>query len=350
MTTQPISPDRLAAFTAAAFAAVGVPAADADLIADSLVQAELWGHMSHGVLRASWYINRIRAGVMQPVTEPEFVVDAGAVAVVDGRDGIGQVITAFATQEAVRRAKAHGVSAVAVRNSNHFGAAQYFTRLAPPQGCIAMLTTNSSPALAPWGGRVKTVGVNPWSIAAPAGTNGMMVMDIANSTVARGKIYVARQKGQPIPLGWAINPAGEPTTNPIEALAGVILPMGEHKGYAISVMWDVLSGVLSGSAFGAGVHGPYQTEQRGGVGHLIIALNIEAFLPLAEFNTRMDQLIAELKSVPLAQGFEEILYPGEIEMRQKDRRQQEGILLPEQTQTDLTQLAAELGLEALLPF
>lgn len=340
----------MAAFTAAAFAAVGVPAADADLIADSLVQAELWGHMSHGVLRTGWYINRIRVGVMQPVTEPEFVVDAGAVAVVDGRDGIGQVITAFATQEAIRRAKAHGVSAVAVRNSNHFGAAQYFTRLAPPQGCIAMLTTNSSPALAPWGGRVKTVGVNPWSIAAPAGSNAMMVMDIANSNVARGKIYVARQKGQPIPLGWAINPAGEPTTNPVEALAGVILPMGEHKGYAISVMWDVLSGVLSGSAFGAGVYGPYQTEQRGGVGHLIIALDIEAFLPLAEFNTRMDQLIAELKSVPLAQGFEEIFYPGEIETRQKARREQEGILLPEQTQADLRQLAAELGLGALLPF
>ena len=177
-----------------------------------------------------------------------------------------------------------------------------------------------------------------------------MVLDIANTVVARGKVFLARQKGLPIPAGWAINAAGEPTTDPAEALAGIILPMGEHKGYSISVALDVLSGVLTGSGFGTGVHGPYQTEHRSGCGHLMIALNIEAFLPLAEFNARMERLIAELKSVPLAKGFDEVFYPGEIEARNEERCLREGLHLPEQTLTDLAQLAKEAGLEALLPF
>ena len=204
--------------------------------------------------------------------------------------------------------------------------------------------------MAPWGGREKIVGNNPWSVAAPAGAHPPMVLDIANTAVARGKIFLARQKGVPIPVGWAINAAGEPTTDPVEALAGVLLPMAEHKGYAISVMLDVLSGVLTGSAFGTGVHGPYQTEHRGGCGHLMLALNIEAFLPPAEFNARMEKLIADLKAVPLAKGFDEVFYPGEIEALNEARFLTEGLHLPDQTLADLAKLARETGLESLLPF
>jgi LDH2 family malate/lactate/ureidoglycolate dehydrogenase len=187
-------------------------------------------------------------------------------------------------------------------------------------------------------------------ISKPKETPSLPCLDIANTVVARGKIYLARQKGLPIPSGWAINAAGEATTDPAEALAGVILPMGEHKGYGISVMLDVLSGVLSGSAFGTGVHGPYQTEGRSGCGHLMICLNIEAFLPLSEFNARMEKLIAELKSVPLAKGFEEVFYPGEIEIRTEERHLQEGLQLPEQTLASLAKLARETDLESRLPF
>ena len=345
-----IASGRVTAFAEAVLSAVGLPAADARLVADSLVRADLWGHQSHGVMRLSWYVARIRAGVVHAVTEPELIVDAGAVAVLDGRDGVGQVIASRAAHEAIRRAKLHGVGAVAVRNSNHFGTAAYFTRLAPPEGCIGLLTTNASPAMAPWGGRKKTVGNNPWSVAAPAGSRPPMVLDIANTVVARGKVFLARQRGLPIPAGWAINAAGEPTTDPAEALAGIILPMGEHKGYSISVALDVLSGVLTGSAFGTGVHGPYQTEHRGGCGHLMIALNIEAFLPPAEFNARMERLITELKSVPLAKGFDEVFYPGEIEARNEERYRREGLRLPEQTLADMAKLARETGQEALLPF
>ena len=128
-----------------------------------------------------------------------------------------------------------------------------------------------------------------------------MVLDIANTGVARGKIYLARQKGQPIPEGWAINAEGAPTTDAAEAIDGIILPMAQHKGYAIAVMMDMLSGVLTGSAFGSGVHGPYQTEHRSGAGQFMVALNISAFQSEAEFGSRMERYIAELKSVPLAQ-------------------------------------------------
>lgn len=179
---------------------------------------------------------------------------------IDGHDAMGQVLAAQAADEVVRRAKAHGVAAVGIRNSNHLGTALYFTLRAARQGCVAFLSTNASPAMAPWGGRKKTVGTNPWSWGCPAGAYAPMVLDIANTGVARGKVYLARQKGHPIPEGWAIGPDGAPTTDPSEAIAGIILPMAQHKGYAIAVVMDMLSGVLTGSAFGSRVHGPYQTE------------------------------------------------------------------------------------------
>lgn len=345
-----IAPDLLLDFATAAYARAGMAEPDAYLAADTLVQADLWGHQSHGVLRLPWYVARLRAGVCDPVAQPELVVDAGAIAVMDGHDAMGQVLTARAMEDAIRRAKAHGIGAVALRRSNHFGTAMYFTLMAARAGCVGFLSTNASPAMAPWGGRRKTVGTNPWSWAAPAGALAPMVLDIANTGVARGKIYLARQKGQPIPEGWAITAEGAPTTDPAEAIDGIILPMAGHKGYAIAVMMDMLSGVLTGSAFGTGVHGPYQTEQRSGAGQFMIALDIAAIQPLAEFNARMEGYIAELKSVPLAQGFDEVVYPGELEARNDARHRAEGLSLPPDTLADLRKLADELGLTQQLPF
>jgi LDH2 family malate/lactate/ureidoglycolate dehydrogenase len=342
--------DPLRDYATAVYKAVGMPEADARLAADTLVQADLWGHQSHGVMRLSWYTARLKAGVCNPVARPEFVSEFGAVAVVDGHDAMGQVLTSFAMKEAIRRAKTHGIGAVGLRNSNHFGTAMYFTLMAPPEGCIAFLSTNASPAMAPWGGKKKAVGTNPWSWAAPAGVHAPMVLDIANTGVARGKIYLARQKGLPIPEGWAIDAEGASTTDPSAAIDGIILPMAQHKGYAIALMMDMLSGVLTGSAFGSGVHGPYQTARRSGAGQLVIALNIAAMQPLQEFNKRMEQLVSELKSVPLAKGYEEIVYPGELEARNDTKNRQQGIQLPEDTIKDLAKLARELRLESQLPF
>ncbi len=338
-----IDPDRLLDFAATVYTAAGMPPADAHLAADTLVQADLWGHQSHGVMRLSWYVARLRAGVCCPVAVPDTVVDGGAIGVIDGHDAMGQVLTAHAMQDAIRRARTHGIGAVALRNSNHFGTAMYFTLMAARAGCIGFLATNASPAMAPWGGRKKSVGTNPWSWAAPAGKLAPLVLDIANTGVARGKIYLARQKGLPIPEGWAINAAGAPTTDAAEAIDGIILPMAQHKGYAIAVVMDMLSGVLTGSAFGAGVHGPYQTEHRSGAGQMMIALDISAMQPLSEFEARMERYVAELKSAPLAQGFTEIVYPGEIEARNDARHRVEGLTLPEDTMADLQKIGAALG-------
>lgn len=345
-----VDPQRLLAFATAVYEDAGLPHADAHLVADTLVQADLWGHQSHGVLRLGWYLERVQNGVMKPVTEPEFVLDGGALALIDGHDGVGHVLSVLATREAIRRAKAHGIGAVGVRNSNHFGTCMYYTMMGAREGCMMFLTSNGGPAMAPWGGMKKIIGTNPWSIATPAGRHAPFVVDMANTGVARGKIYLARQKRQPIPLGWALNAAGAPTTDPQEAIDGIILPMAEHKGYAIAMMVDVLSGVLTGSGFLTQVHSPYKTAEKSNCGHLFIALNIEALQPLEQFNARMEQYIAEVKSVPRAQGFDEVFYPGEIEARNDQRNRAEGIDFPDDTLADLSRIANEIGLSEQLPF
>ena len=296
------------------------------------------------MMRLPWYVARLRSGMARPVAEPEMVVDAGAVGVMDGHDAMGQVLTAQAARDAIRRAKAHGIGAVAVRRSNHFGTAMYYTLMAPPEGCIMFLSTNASPAMAPWGGRAKRVGNNPWSWAAPAGRFAPLVLDIANTAVARGKIYLARQRGEAIPPGWALDAQGVPTTDPAAAIAGIIQPMAGHKGYAISVVMDVLSGVLSGSGIGPEVAGPYQAAPRSQAGHLLIALDIQAFQPLDAFNARMEAMIEGLHAAPLARGAQGILYPGELEAVNDARFRHEGITLPADMVADL---AAELGRPSL---
>ena len=154
----------------------------------------MWGHQSHGTLRLGWYLDRIRNGVMKPKTTPEFVVDTNTIALIEGHDGVGHVLTLLAMKEAVRRAKAHGIAAVGVRNSNHFGTCMYYTMAGAREGCAMLLTSNGGPAMPPWGGMKKIIGTNPFSVATPAGRHPPFAMDMANTGVARGKIYLARQR------------------------------------------------------------------------------------------------------------------------------------------------------------
>ncbi|TFV63164.1 Ldh family oxidoreductase [Geodermatophilus sp. DF01-2] len=339
-----IAPQTLRGFGTRVLAALGVPEPDGALVADSLVQADLWGHQSHGFLRLPWYAARLRSGAMRAVTDPVVLSDTGPLVLLDGRDGIGQVLTERARRLAVERARTHGVGVVGVRNSNHFGTAMYFTRRAARDGCVAVLTTNASPAMAPWGGREKRLGTNPWSIAAPGPDGGVVAVDIANTAVARGKIYLAQNRGESIPEGWALSAEGAPTTDPAEGVLGVILPMAGHKGYAITFLMDVLSGALTGSAVGTGVHGPYEAAQRSGCGHLLLALDPEAFGDRAGYEERVRQLIDEVKSTPLAQGFDEVFHPGEVEDRAEAANLAAGgVLLAGQSLSDLHRLADEAG-------
>jgi LDH2 family malate/lactate/ureidoglycolate dehydrogenase len=340
-----VDPTSLRSFGADVLARLGVPRQDAELVSDSLVTADLWGHPSHGVLRLPWYAARLRSGAMRAVTEPTYVVDSGALAVMDGNDGVGQVIADRACADAVGRAGAHGIGVVAVRNSNHFGTAAYWTRRMAEAGCVGILTTNGSPAMAPWGGTARTVGANPWSIATPGGSHPPVVLDIANTGVARGKIYAAAQRGEPIPDTWALDHDGVPTTDPYEAIDGLLAPMAGHKGYAISFLMDVLSGVLTGSGYATDVAGPYVPDRPSRCGHLALALRVDAVIPAEEFAARIDDLIATTKAVPLARGGTEILYPGEMEARAEAAGRTAGAYLPDRTVADLRDLGASCGVD-----
>ena len=243
----------------------------------------------------------------------------------------------------MERARIHGVSAVGVRNSNHFGTAAYFTRRSAEAGCVAFLSTNASPAMAPWGGRTKAIGTNPWSIAAPAGRRGVAVMDIANTAVARGKIYLAAERGEDLPAGWAADENGSPTTDAAQAVHGLILPMAGHKGYVISFMMDVLAGVLTGSSFSSDVAGPYEANKPSGCGHMLLTIDVSVIMPRAEFDARMEALIADVKAVPTAPGVAEIFFPGELEDRNAVRNRGRGIAVADNTWDSLARLAAETG-------
>ena len=338
------APEGLRAFGSEVLETLGVPASDAALVADSLVQADLWGHASHGMLRLPWYAARLRTGAMSPVTEPAVLADSGPLVLLDGRDGIGQVLTERARVLAVERARAHGIGAVGVRDSNHFGTAMWFTRRAARDGVVAVLTTNASPAMAPWGGRQKVLGTNPWSIAAPAPGGRVVAVDIANTAVARGKIYLAKNRGEPIPETWALTADGAATTDPAEGVLGVVLPMAGHKGYAITFLMDVLSGALTGSGVGTDVHGPYDPEARSRAGHLFLAIDPSALGDPADFGSRVQRLIDEVKGVPLAHGFDEVFYPGEVEDRAEAANLAAGgVVLAAESLADLRKLGEETG-------
>jgi LDH2 family malate/lactate/ureidoglycolate dehydrogenase len=347
--TYTVEADTLTQFGTNVLTALGVPTDDAHLLSDSLVVAELWGHSSHGLLRLPWYVERLRSGVMATVTHSGIVVDSGALIVLEGHHGIGQVLTAAAVEVGVERARIHGVSAVGVRNSNHFGTAAYFTRRSAEAGCVAFLSTNASPAMAAWGGRTKAIGTNPWSIAAPAGRYGVAVMDIANTAVARGKIYLAAERGEDVPAGWAADENGSPTTDAEQAVHGLILPMAGHKGYVISFMMDVLAGVLTGSSFGRNVAGPYEADKPSGCGHMLLTIDVSAMMPRADFDARMEALIADIKAVPTAPGVEEIFFPGELEDRNAAGNRGRGIAVADNTWNSLARLAAETGAKLPAP-
>ena len=335
--------DVLTGFATRCVVELGLPETDAALAANSLVQADLWGHPSHGLMRLFWYGARLQSKAINATPNIKMCTDAGALSVIDGDAGMGQVVAQQAMQSATERAQTFGIGAVAVRNSGHFGTAMYFTRQVAMQGCIGFLSTNASPAMAPWGGREKRIGTNPWSWAAPAGKFPPMMLDIANTAVARGKLHVAKAKGEAIPECWAMDADGNITTDAAAGIAGTILPMAGHKGYGMATMVDVLSGILAGGSFGKSITGPYVEEGISGAGHLVIAIDIAACRPLSDFIADMEALISELKSTPRADGVPEIFYPGEPEARSETEKRATGIPLAQATLRELKSGGEALG-------
>lgn len=341
-----IGADPLRDFCQAIFEGVGVPREDARLFADTLVAAELRGVESHGVMRVPHYVARLRGGGVRAVAEVRVVRDQPCVAVIDGCHSLGQVLSVRAMNLAMSKAAAHGIGAVAVRNSSHFGAAAYYAMMAPPRRMIGMAMTNASPVIAPWGGTRPLIGNNPWAVAVPANEEPPVVLDMAMTVAARGWIKLAAQEGRPIPSGWAIDAEGNPTTDPVAALKGLILPVGGYKGYGMALMFELLAGALSGASVLDDVQSMWSGDGPQGLGHVFIALHVGHFTDPADFADRVDGIVRRVRSQPRAPGVERIYVPGEIEHLRMQRNLAGGIPLRASTAAALVACAAELGVPA----
>ena len=315
------------ALAAGTLEGAGVPADDARLVGRCLVRADLRGVDTHGIVRVPAYLNRIERGLVDPAPKLEFEQTAPAAARLDGRNGLGFVVASRAVAHAIELAHTNGLGLVGVRNSTHYGMAATYLLQAIEAGYAAMIFTNASPAIPPWGGRKDMFGTSPFAVGIPAPGSIPFVLDMSPTVVARGKIRKAAREGRPIPEGWALDPEGRPTIDPDAVLAGgSLLPIGGAKGAGLSMMLDILCGVLTGARFGGEVGDQYKRFDRPqGVGHFILLLRSDLFLQAEEVAARMAELARRVKSNPRTEGVEEIFFPGEIEGRREAERLAAGI-------------------------
>lgn len=337
-------------FTRDAFLARGLPEVDAVTIADDLVAADLRGLSSHGVSRIPTYCERLRRKLVNPA--PDIAVDRvlPVAAQVDGDDGMGFIVAHRAMDEAIDMARDAGLGLVAVKRSTHYGMAALYVLQAIEADMISLVFTNSSPALPVWGGRSKFLGAAPLAAGAPGGKLGPYVLDMAMTVIARGKIRLAAQRGDPIPAGLALDSEGRPTTDARKAFEGVCLPFGGHKGAALSMLMEILGGVFTGSAFAGDVINPHlDFSAPQNAGHFFVAIRPDLFMPMQEFRERMDTLVERVKACPRAEGFDEILMPGEPEAREHARRLTAGIPLTADIVAALGEEAGKSGIAAPSP-
>lgn len=331
MSSSPLRPVRVSASAARYFVQSllqkhTVPRENASIVAKCLVDADLRGVDSHGINRIPSYVSRIRHRVLDPTASPTVTKITPVVSQIDAHNGFGSVAAHDAMNAAIRIARDYGIGMVSVKHSNHFGMSASFVQQAVDANMLSLVFTNSSPALPVWGGKDRLMGVSPIACGAPAGEKSIpFILDMAPSIAARGKIYKALRRGKQIPPDWALDEHGAPTTDPASALKGVMLPMGGPKGSALSIMMDVFSGVLSGSAFAGHVTNPYDPSKPADVGHFIIAIKPDLFMSLEEFKERMDYLYSRVVGSKTMSGVERIYYPGEIELLMEKTRMKEGI-------------------------
>lgn len=335
-----VAADDLQRLCTATLVHVGVPPDDAALVAETLVRSEAEGAVSHGIARLPTLVRRIRAGVVAPALRFEVTKESGTVATVDAHDGIGQVVAARAMQLATTKAKAAGLGAVAVRNSSHLGRAGHPAAIAAEAGLIGVAASNASPRLVAAPGARAVLGNNPWAVAVPG--EQIIVVDMANSVVAAGKIRAAQAAGERIPIGWAVDEQGDATSDAQAALSGALLAFGGHKGWALALVVDVLTGVLSGGAYGDDVSAVDDPERPQRSSHLFLALDVAAFIDVTDFRARMDDLTDRL----LQAGGQEGRLPGQASAATRARRTAEGIPIRASTVEAIGAVRREAGLAA----
>jgi LDH2 family malate/lactate/ureidoglycolate dehydrogenase len=333
------------------FSAAGSSAEASRRVAHSLVESNLAGHDSHGVIRVPSYVRSIQSGRLRPEGQIRVIKENASTALLDCGYTFGQIAAAKGMDIALAKARQHSIAIVALQKCNHVGRLGEYVVMAAQQGYMGMIFCNgSSPGgiVAPYGGIARALGSNPiaWGIPGPdetlAGALGgkPLFMDFATSVCAQGKIQVAADEGKELPVGWLLDKEGRPTRNPNDQFeGGAMLPFGGHKGYALGVMIELLAGGLSG----AGI--PLQSEYTVSQGTVLVAVNIEAFQPLDEFRALVTDFVQRVKKTPRAEDCPEILVPGEPEWRSKEKREREGIPLPDRTWERLGETAVSLGME-----
>ncbi|MAG63528.1 dehydrogenase [Candidatus Woesearchaeota archaeon] len=322
------------------FEAVGTPTDLATILAEHLVDANLAGHDSHGVMRIQPYVQNVRDGQVIPDARPTVIEERPATALVSGNWGFGHVATTFATDLAARKAKQGGVAVVGIAQCNHIGRVGAYPTQAAAQGVASFVVVgglSGSGSVVPFGGREGRLSTNPLSFGFPAGSRPPFLVDFATSTVAGGKVMLASAKGEAVPEGALLDAEGNPTTDPrSRSQGGVMLPFGGHKGYGLSLVVGLFGGLLTHSARHAG------QQQRGG-GTFIMAVDSGLFGPLDALEQEVDTAFARIKDTPPVPGVDEVLIPGEPEHRTRNLRLKEGIPVPSTTWDEIGTIAGDLG-------
>ena len=327
------------------YRAEGVSEEEAKVVAQHQVKANLTGHDSHGVIHIREYVERIHRGHIVPGAPFEVVQESPTTAVINGNWGFGFVVTERAMRMAIEKARVHNVAALTIFYQSHIGRLGDYPTMAAEQGMIGMITADSGAgpkAVAPFGGRARRLGTNPICIGVPADLEAPVLLDMATSAVAAGKVSLARSRGEKMPNSWVIDKDGNPTTNPEDYYqGGAILPVGAdqgHKGYGLSFMVEMFSGILTGLGFGI------DPQARHNDGCFIAVFNVEAFRPLAEFKKEMRDFAEYVKDTPTAPGFSQVYYPGEVEWLTEQRRLKDGIFVEDETWEQISKLIQEHNL------
>lgn len=352
MSTQTIDADRLVAVASEILAAAGVSAPSSRTVAEALVDADLRGIPSHGLMLIPMYVERLRAGSVSTADKAHVIVDTGAVAVLDAGHALGQLTSDQAMGLAIEKAHTHGVGIVSVRHAFHFGGAFRYVEQAAAAGCLGIALSNTRPLMPAPGGATPVVGNNPVAIGVPRADLDPIILDMALSEAALGKIRLAEAEQRQIPATWATDAEGTPTTDPAAAIAGMLLPMGGPKGYGLAVMVDILTGVLSGGSFGNRVQGMYaDVTVPNDCAHFFLALDVSAFGSSRDFDTAVGALAAQIGGSALAPGTERVLLPGQREAEVAAAGRDHGVTVNASVLEGLRATAALVGVDlAEAPF
>ena len=333
------TPEQLEQIGCAVLEHAGSPADLAQLVVHSLVQSNLLGHDSHGILRLIPYIGWVRAGHIKPAARAVIAHRFGAMAIVDGQSGWGQPAAQLAATTAIELAEQFGIGAVTITNGSHLGRLGAYTETMARAGCIGMAMANIGPGVAPFGGKARMMGTNPMAYSVPrAPGQNPILLDFATSGIAEGKVMVARDKGVEVPPGNIIDKDGNASVDPNDYFGGgALLPFGLHKGYGLSLMCELIGGALSGrgTALDPGFGGRNGT--------LMMALKVDAFTPLDHYIEQVEQMYGAIKASPPKPGVDAVLMPGDPEYATRAYRLEHGIQIPERTWEDIQALARELG-------